>query len=143
MEAVKRIEDILEKLDIAYQMETLDNITKFLKIVVDENEGVEAGVYVSKISDYWMARYELVVDEIDDSDEVGQLRSVLDLNNSLPMGSFALDTENDLITYTITFPIDGLDEEGLSEIIEVSLFADQAYTERFYHEGEERPDDVN
>jgi len=141
MEGIQRLEDILEKLDLAYKKETLDKATKFLQVMIDEKEGVEAAIYVSKLAEYWMARYELVIDEISDSDELAQLRMVLDLNNTLPMGTFALDTENDLITYSITFPIEGLDEDGLSEVIDMSLFAEQTYVDHYYGDGEGRADD--
>jgi hypothetical protein len=82
-----------------------------------------------------MVRLLSYVDELDPDNSTDQLRLLMTLNGDLPTGSFCLDPEEDIIYATVNVPLDQLNAEQLSWLVEFLLVAQEIYDEELNPEG--------
>jgi hypothetical protein len=124
-----RFEGLLGELKLPFEREQVeDDLTRF-EIRIDEAEGLEAIALLYSTEDGEMVRLLSYVDELDPDKPNDQLRLLMTLNGDLPTGSFCLDPEEDIIYATVNVPLEQLDAEQLSWLVEFLLVAQEIYDE--------------
>jgi hypothetical protein len=124
-----RFESLLSELKLPFEREQVeDDLTRF-EIKIDEAEGLEAIALLYSTEDGEMVRLLSYVDELDPDAPNDQLRLLMTLNGDLPTGSFCLDPEEDIIYSTVNVPLEQLNAEQLSWLVEFLLVAQEIYDE--------------
>jgi hypothetical protein len=124
-----RFESLLSELKLPFEKEQVEDDLARFEIRLDEAEGLEAIALLYSTEDGEMVRLLSYVDELDSEKPNEQLRLLLTLNGDLPTGSFCLDPEEDIIYATVNVPLDQLNSEQLSWLVEFLLVAQEIYDE--------------
>lgn len=131
-----QFEHLLGELKMPFEKEQVEpDLTQYV-VKVDEAEGIEVICLLYSTEDGEFVRLLSYVDELDSESPVDQLRLLMALNGDLPTGSFCLDPEEDVIYATVNVPLDQLDSEQLSWLVEFLLVAQQIYDEELGPDGE-------
>jgi hypothetical protein len=130
-----RFETLLGELKLPFEREQVEDDLARFEIKIDEAEGLEAIALLYSTEDGEMVRLLSYVDELDPDNSTDQLRLLMTLNGDLPTGSFCLDPEEDIIYATVNVPLDQLNAEQLSWLVEFLLVAQEIYDEELNPEG--------
>lgn len=130
-----RFESLLGELKLPFEREQVEDDLARFEIKIDESEGLEAIALLYSTEDGEMVRLLSYVDELDSDSPVDQLRLLMTLNGDLPTGSFCLDPEEDIIYATVNVPLEQLNAEQLSWLVEFLLVAQEIYDEELNPEG--------
>jgi hypothetical protein len=132
-----RFDALLGELKLPFEREQIEPELVRYQLRIDEAEGIEAIALLYSTEDGQYVRLLSYVDELNSDEPVEQLKLLLTLNGDLPTGSYCLDPEEEIVYATVNAPLESLNAEQLSWLVEFLLVAQEIYDEELSPGGED------
>jgi len=131
MNDTDKIIAMLDELEMKYEQGSVDESMEFFEIALDESEGLNATGLLYETDEGPAFRLLAFMDELDDSNPLEQLSLLMALNGEIPVGAFCMDPEEQVVYSTVNLPLDDLNPELLSWLLEYVFAVQNLYFQEY------------